>query len=220
MASSSTRLEIVQRAVKQVGRSAELYSHGKELLNDLLRGAALANRYKVLRKFGSTQTLSIGSQTVSLPSDFGVGTESLVFSDTSVPISEVDLDDFVEGGGIPAYGTSGGRPTNFMTDKEAGVWRFNRAADRAYSFTPIYYKLPEAYALDSTDDNTQIWYEDDQAIIEGLKWKLFAYTDDVREVNQYRLWEQLDAQYRRGTQVIHGGMARVRLSPARFRTRG
>lgn len=220
MSSATTRLEIVQRAVKQAGRSAELYAHAKELLNDLLRGAALANRYKVLRKVGSAMTLSTGTQTVALPADFGCATDNLLFGNENFPLTEFELDDFIERGGFPAVGTANSRPNFYTTDVESKVWRFAASADVDYQFIPVYFKLPPNYLLSALDDNTLLWYENDDAIVEGLIWKIYKYTDDAREFAQKQLWDQLDGQYRRGTMPIQGGASKVRLSPGAFRQRG
>ena len=219
MSSASTRIEIVQRAVKQAGRSAELHAHAKELLNDLLRYCAITKRYKTLRKVGSSLTLSSGSSTAPLPSDFGSATENLLFGTEKLSLTEFEMDDFIERGGFPQDSTTNSRPSFYMTDTEAGVWRFNTSADQAYSFIPVYYKLPANLSVDQSADQEKIWYENDEAIIEGLIWKIYGYTDDAREFTQEQRWERLDAEYRRGTLPIQGGAARLRLSSATFRPR-
>lgn len=216
MPSASTRIEIVQRAVKQAGRSAEIYAHAKELLNDLLRGCAYNNRYKILKKVGAQLVLPAGSDTLALPVDFGAATDSLIFDDTALPLIEFELDDFVERGGFQRVGVSSNRPSFFMTDTNARLWRFGSVADKNYTFTPVYFVVPENIPVEQSSDQEKVWYENDEAIINGLIWKIFGYTDDVREQAQKAVWEQKDAEYRRGTSPIQAGSTKLRLSRASF----
>lgn len=220
MPSSLGRLEIVEVAVKQAGRSAELYAHSKLLLNNLLRNRALSKKYRVLKKIGTTITLVQGADTVDLPTDFGAAFESILPLDGSQPIIELESADFTERGGFHRSGSTTGCPIFCMVDREAGKVRFNCVANKNFDLQPIYYKLPAPYTLDSTDDNTKVWYEDDEALIEGLIARIYQYTDDPREGGQVTKFEAWDGQYRAGTTPIQAGSSRIRLAKSTFRTRG
>jgi hypothetical protein len=219
MGSSLSRIQIVQTAVKQAGRSAELNAHAKLLLNALLRSQALSKRYPCLRRIGSESTLSAGSATASVPSDIGAGTEVLIFGTEKNQLLETDLQDFVRAYGFIPSTQASARPTAFMFDRNAALFRFNASADQAYPFTPVYFRLPADLATDDTDDNTQLWYEDDNAIMQGLVWLIYQYTDDVREPTQFKLFDKMDADYRRGAMPLRGGSQRLQLSPGAFRPR-
>lgn len=219
MGSSLGRLEIVEAAVKQAGRSAEFHAHGKLLLSALLRDLALKHRYRCLRKVWTAQTLAAGDRTAAFPTDMGVAIESLLFGTEKTPIQELDLVDFVQAQGFQPTTQAAGRPAAFMLDREAGVFRFNATADVSYAFTPIGFKLPVDLALSDADDATKLWYESDLAIIAGLTWMIYQYTDDAREVSQKNLFDKLDSEYRRGTMPLQSGGQRLRLSSTSFRPR-
>jgi hypothetical protein len=219
MSSSLGRLEIVEAAVKQAGRSAEFYAHGKLLLRALLRDLALKNRYRCLRKVWGEQTLSVGASSAAFPSDMGPSVEALLFGPERRPLQELDLSDFVQAYGFQPTTQQAARPSAFMMDKEAGVFRFNSFADTAYAFTPIGFKVPADLSLDDADDLAKLWYENDLAIIHGLVWMIFQYTDDAREVSQKNLFDKLDGEYRRGSQPIQSGGQRLKLSTTSFRSR-
>lgn len=213
MPSSSTRLEIVQRAVKLGGRSAELYGEAKAWLNDLLGHLAEKNKYPALFKvFDRTLTLSAGGSTVAFPSDMGAGVESIVLDNEGTPLTELAFDDYVSAGCFQPTNASPGRPTAYFVDKNARVIRFNCAANKAYSLSGGYYQKPVAYAVDATDDDTQIWYSDDATIVEGLVQKVYQYTGDQREFIQDQKFQNMDANFRRGNMPMSGGVQRVRLS--------
>lgn len=214
-----TRIQVVEAAVKQAGRGPEMNAQAKILLNALLRSQALSNKYRCLRKVGSALTLSIGTSSVALPVDFGAGAEMLLFGDEKKEMLELDTVEFARNNGFPIAGQAAGRPTFFYSDTADQLFRFNAVADTAYSFIPIYYRVPENLSLDDADDPDRLWYEDDHAIIQGLIWMIYQYTDDVREPGQFKLFDQLDAKYRRGTMPKSGASQRLQLSSGAFRIR-
>jgi hypothetical protein len=220
MPSSLTRQVLVETAAKQAGRSAEIYAHSKLLLNNLLRANALQRRYRVLKKVGTAITLPQGSDTAVLPEDFGAAFESLNPENSRNPLIEFEMDDFIERGGMFRSGSSTGEPLFYTVDREASLIRFNCPANKNFSYIPVYYKLPAPYALDSSADNTKVWYEDDLTLIEGLMAYIFQYTDDQRHIEQLQKFDVLDSKYRAGTQPIQGGSSKIRLASSTFRTRG
>lgn len=219
MASNSTRLEIVQRAVKLSGRSAELYGEAKAWLNDLLGDLADKNRYKELLKvFDGTLTLQGGQSTVAFPSDMGSGIESILLNNEGQPLVELEFDDFVAANGFRPASMRSTRPTAYYFDKEARLIRFNATADQAYSLSGAYYKKPLPYATDATDDNTKIWYSNDAVIVQGLIQIVYQFTGDQREFLQEQKFLRMDGEYRRGTAPLNGGVTRIRLS-SKFRSK-
>lgn len=216
MAATSTRIEIVQKALKLAGRSAELNQLGRELLNDLLKSIALKAKYPALRKVGAEQSLPAGSSTVALPSDFGAGSDHLVFGTERSSMYEKTPDEFFDAGGLRASSTTG-RPTIYMIDKEAGLFRFNATADQAYGFIPVYFKLPAAIPLDASGDSQKPWFDDDLTLTQGLIELIYQYTGDAREFQQGTKFKQDLAEVRRGIVPMGGGTSRITLSKSRFR---
>jgi hypothetical protein len=217
MSSTSTRYELVIRALQLAGRGVELRSSVEQWLNDILKSWALEYKWPALRKVGSSQTLSAGTSTVSLPSDMGSGMESLTFGDEKVPLDEYSMDEFVIRGGFPSSGASSGRPSFYTVDREAGLFRFNVAADQNYSFTPIYFKVPDAIAQTSSGDNQTVWVDDDNLVVQGLIQMIYQYTGDQREFAQEQKVNAMKATLKRGLVPMSGGPARMQLSRVRFK---
>lgn len=207
MPSASTRLEIVQRAVSMAGRGPELNAMGKQLLNDLLRGRALKVRYKQLRRT-EPLTLVMGQDYVALPTLASGMIEKFLLGPEKQEIAEMDTDDYKPS----VTGAQNARPSHFTVDQDARTIRFNTTPDQNYSVELTHYFIPAAYALDDTDDNTKIWYSDDEVIIEGLMSKLYSFLKDEREFLQEQRWLRLDGEYRRGIAPIQAGSSRIRLS--------
>jgi hypothetical protein len=221
MASSSlTRLETVTTALALAGRDVGIRSLAESLLNMVLKHMALEYKYPVLRKVGDVQTLASGSSTTDLPSDWGAGGDNLLFGDDRLPIWELSMDDFVAAGGFPGTNVSTGRPSRYIADQNANQFRFNSTADQNYSFIPVYYSCPAAIPSgDIAYDSQKLWMPNDDINVQGLVWKIFQYTGDVREAQQFQLWERLKAQYRQGSVPLGGGSNRVGLSRQTFKTR-
>jgi hypothetical protein len=217
MASQLSRIEIVRQAVALAGRGSEMYPTARTLLNTILRSLALRAKHPALRKTGTEITLAAGSTTVELPSDFGAGSDHLIFGSDRKPIFELGSDEFVDRGGFPSNSAGNGRPTAYIVDLNAGVYRFNVAADQAYGFIPIYFCVPEAIDEDSNGDTEKPWYRNDETLVEGLLWRLYTYLQDVREDTQKAKFEQAVAADLRGSVPMNGGVSRIRLNPARFR---
>jgi hypothetical protein len=220
MASSRTRLQLVTLAVKQAGRGAELYDQGKDLLNLVLRKLAIEAKYPALRKIGTVITLSGGSTTAALPTDFGAGSDHIAFGPERSRMEELEAQQFFDQGGIPSTTAGSGRPTAYMVDREAGMYRFNRIPDQSYDFLPVYFKMPADLAANSSSaDGQSVWYDNDDTLIELLKTELYVWLNDERENVQRQLAETKVAADRRGMFPISGGSTRLRLSPNVFRRR-
>lgn len=219
MGSSLTRLQIVQTALKQAGRGAELNDHTKLLLNALLRNQATENRYRCLRKIGSEQTIPAGACIAAFPSDMGGVVQAILFGTEKCELLETDLKDFIQAYGFQPANQAPTRPTAFFVDTQASVLRFNAYADQAYPFFPVHWRIPPDLEITDTDDQDKLWYENDLAIIQGLIWMIYQYTDDVREPSQFRLFQEMDARYRKGTSPAQSSAQRVHLSPGAFRPR-
>jgi hypothetical protein len=211
MASSKTKLELVELACMQAGRGAELHGHAKDLLDLMLKSWALKAKYPTLRKIGSEVTLAAGTCTVALPTDLGAGSENMLFSDSGKPMDEKAPDEFLSSGLFPIAGRTG-RPCFYMLDKEASLIRFNTYADQNYTLIPIYFKIPPALIAD-TDT---VWHEDDEGIVQGLVELIYQYKEDPRELAQGQKVDNKLANYRRGTVPTGGGTSRMRLS-SRFK---
>lgn len=209
-----TRLQIVHEAVGRAGRGSELHSLAKGWLNTILESLATESKYPILRKVGEELTLSAGQSTVDLPSDFGAGSDHLLFSSDRVPMFETPYEEFTKWGGIPASGATSGRPTVYTVDMEAQVFRFNAVADQSYGFLPIYYKRPEAIADNSDGDSEFPWFQDSQALIEKLIAVIYQYTADPREMAQEQKANMLVDKIKRGSLPRQ---ARIQLNPNRFR---
>lgn len=216
MASASTRSDIVLRALKLAGRGVELRALAIDLLNDMLRQWSREHKYPELKKVGSALSLAQGSQTSALPADFGAGIDNLVFGPEGSPLDEVDMDDFIARGGMSIQPGTTGRPTCYTVDKNAGVFRFDRPADQAYNFTPIYYQVAPRLPTDSTGDNLNVFHSNDALVVQGLVEAIYQYTVDDREFTQHQKVEAMQAADRRGTVAMTGGPNRIKLS-SKFR---
>lgn len=219
MASSITRYEIVIEALTLAGRSVELRGSAEGWLNRLLRKMAGEYKYPELRKQGDEITLSSGSQTAALPTDFGAGSDSMLFGDERRPIYERMPDEFYQDGGVqPTANGATGRPNFYIIDREAGVFRFNCIADRDYAFIPIYFKMPPNIATPDEDgDDEYPWFSDDETLIQGLIWKIYQYTGDMRAKEQEQTFKRHLAEYRQGSVPPGGGVSRILPSRQRFR---
>lgn len=216
MGSASTRLEIVTDALALSGRDVSIKTLCNQMLNRMLRDWALRWKFAALRKTGSAITLSSGSSTASLPSDFGAGMDSLLFGDSRVPLYERSADDFVYNGGYPGTSAGSGMPSFYMVDEASSYFRFNCPADRAYSFIPIYYYIPAAIDTSSSGDSTTVWIKNDELAVQGLVHKIYQYMGDDREGNQEAVVERMMAAYRRGTTPVGGGVPKIQLSRTAF----
>lgn len=211
MPSALSRIEIVQAAVMQAGRSAELYSHAKVLLNAILRDQALKNRYRQLRKnFDGSAVLSTGQNSLVI-GDLGAGIETLSFAGSTAILSEYDPDDFAGRAGTYTASQST-RPNFFTLDVEESRLRFNAVADRNYALAGTYYRLPADIPVGAEGDESKLWYSNDLAIIQGLIAYIYQYTNDERELLQAQRFEKMDGEYRRGIAPMAGGTQRIRLS--------
>ena len=219
MSSSNNRLKLVQMAVAQAGRGAEIYSHAKDLLNVMLRSWAFEKKYPNLRKVGDAITLSTGSSTAALPSDFGYGMDNLLFGTDQISLDEKDFDEFIKLGGIPTASQNNARPSYYTVDKNAGLFRFNQKADKDYTFIPIYFHIPADIALNSDGDASTVWFDDDDTIIQGLVEYIYQFADDPREFTQHQKQDKKKAEFRRGTTPINGGSTGIRLASSWFRQR-
>lgn len=219
MASSLTRSQIVQLAVGKAGRGSELYSTAATLLNLKLRHWALTYRFPNLRKVGAQQTLNTGSTTVALPSDFGAGMdkEGMIFGIDAIPLSEKTAEEFAYIGGWPPNTAGSSRPIFYMVDRQAKLFRFNYTADQPYTFTPIYFMVPDSIPTDATGDNTNVWVDSDELAVEGLVESIYQWKEDEREFAQGKKVKSLMEEYRKGLMPI-GGNQRIMLSPERFKT--
>ncbi len=213
MSTSTNRLSIVQRALKQAGRGVEIRAHVNELLNVMLRSWAIESKYPQLRKIGAALTLNAGANTVSLPSDFGFGMDNLMFGDERRPLIEQDADAFMLGGGIEDINATAARPTGYMIDKQADQIRFNRTAEKAYSMIPVYFFLPAGL----TSDTEFPWYDDDMIVEQGLVAMIYQYTEDEREISQFQKVVSLKKEFRRGIIPLMGGSTKMRLAKSTFK---
>lgn len=222
MASASTRSQIVNRALILSGRGVELTSSANEWLNDMLRSWALDFRYPSLRKTGAALTLPIGSSTVSLPADFGAGMEKqgMIFSSSNIPMDEKSYEEFAMLRGIQVGNIVTGQPSFYMVDKVASNFVFNSVADQAYGFIPTYFRAPDTIPTDSSGDNTKVWVDNDELVVEGLIHKIYQYKEDVREQSQFnKLYNPLEGLLSKWQKQVGtmGGTSRVLPSPSRFR---
>lgn len=219
MASSATRYQIVTRALTRAGRGVELRGIAEEMLNDLLRMIAGDYKFPELRKQGAEITLAAGSQTASLPSDFGAGMDSMLFGDERKLMLEKMPDEFYQNGGVqPALNGATGRPNFYIVDKEAGLFRFNTISDKAYSFIPIYFKMPPDIATPDQDgDDEYPWFSDNETLIQGLILSIYQYTSDVREQVQEAKFERYMGKYKQGSVPPGGGVSRILPARSRFR---
>lgn len=210
--SRSTKLALVQRALKQAGRGQELQAHAKELFDDMLDNWAREFKYPRLRKVGSSLSLTGGSSTVSLPSDYGAGMDNLLFSDSKIPLQEVDGDDFIYSGGFEEDIVSRSVPDRYYVDEQAGLIRLNAAPSSAQSLIPIYFSLPVPVG-----DNDTVWYPDDKILVEGLVAEIYQFNGDERENDQFIKVEALKNKNLRGLIPLAGGSTRIKMARTRFR---
>lgn len=216
MASAATRYDIVIRALKLAGRGVELRSLAEQLLNDMLRQWSREHKYPELKVVGSATPLAQGSQTAPLPTDFGAGMDNLVFGPEGSPLDEVDMDEFIQRGGMSVQSGTTGRPIFYTIDKNAKLFRFNSPADQAYTFVPIYFKIADTIPQTPTGDATQVFHDNDSLVIQGLIEMIYQYTVDDREFTQHQKVESMRAADRRGAGAMTGGPNRIKLS-SKFR---
>ena len=216
---SRTRYQIVQEALDRAGRGMELRHKAESWLNSLLRSWAFETKFPVLRKFGDAITLSSGAWTADLPSDLGAGIDFLVFGTAKLPKYEKDAEEFLIGGGYPADDAGTGEPGFFMVDRQAGLFRFDRKADQAYSFVPVYYYMPADIATPSSEGDAQkLWFPDDETVIQGLMEIIYGWKEDKREAQQGGKVEAKKATFKRGFNPP-AGPANLSLDPRTFRGR-
>lgn len=218
MSSVYTRGQIVTDALALAGRSSELRQSCNQWLNYFLIHVSTTFRFPELRKVGSVQTLSLGTQTAALPADFGNGMEKqgMLFGPDMKPLEEKSYEEFAQNYGFFQTGSGNGRPVQYMVDLNAQVFRFNRSADQNYSFTPVYYMACPLLGVDTAFDTSKVWLDNDLLAVEGLKWMIYVYTEDPREDKQGAKVEALINQWKREL-VKMGGTSRILLSPARFK---
>jgi hypothetical protein len=219
MASSATRYEIVTRSLTRAGRGVELRGIAEEMLNDLLRKIAGDYKFPELRKQGDVVTLSAGSQTAALPTDFGAGMDSMLFGDERKLILEKMPDEFYQNGGVqPTVNGATGRPNFYIVDKEAGLFRFNTISDKAYTFIPVYFKMPaDIPTPDQDGDDMYPWFSDNETLIQGLILSIYQYTSDVREQVQETKFNNYMGRYQQGSVPPGGGVSRILPARSRFR---
>jgi hypothetical protein len=217
MASAVSRGQIVTDALSLAGRGQELRGPAAGWLNYFLRRIGLTFRFPELRKNGAQQVLSLGLATAPLPSDFGAGMEKLgmAFGINNQPISEYSFEEFAYNNGFPQPpGT--GFSQFYVVDRQAGVFRFNKSADQAYTFTPTYFETPPQVPVDSGSDGLSVWIDNDVIAVEGLVHMIFKFTKDERENAQMQRVEALLNEWKRETTKL-GGTSRVMPSPQRFK---
>lgn len=218
MPASDTRYNIVVRALQQSGRGMELAAQTKDLLNDLLEDWALGTKWPLLKRTGPAQTLAAGSTTATLPTDFGAGMDDMPFGNENIPLDYVEAEEFSSMYGFPSSTASNGRPRFYTVDLDAGVFRFNCAADQNYPFIPIYFRLPSRIPTDQTGDNTKPWFPNTKLIIEGLIESIYQFKEDEREFEQHKKVRDLMEQFKLGQVPLK---ARVTLNRSVFpRVRG
>lgn len=217
MSSAFSRGQIVTDALSLAGRGSELKQSCNQWLSYALRDLGLTFRFPELRKVGTAQTLSQGSQTVALPTDFGAGMaeSGMIFGTDNKPLQEVSYEEFATGRGFPVAGTSG-RPFRYLVDLNAQVFRFDRFADQNYSFTPVYFITPPLQPVDTSSDNLPVWLDNDMLAVHALIWWIYVFTNDEREQVQEARVEKMCLKWMRQT-VKMGGTGRLLPSPARFR---
>lgn len=217
MPSQNTRAQIVTDALALAGRSSELKQSAAGWLNYGLRDLGLSLRFPELRKVGAQQTLAMGVATATLPADFGAGMAKMgmIFGPDNRPMEEVSDQEFVINQGIPIPGTVG-RPRRYIVDRDAGVFRFDMAADQAYSFTPIYFKNPPLPPTDASGDTQTVWLDNDMIAVHMLIWWIYVFTEDPREDKQEARVEGMLRKWERQTAKL-GGSSRILPSPSRFR---
>lgn len=217
MSSSTSRGQIVLDALSLAGRSTELKSAATQWLNYGLRDLGLTFRFPELRKTGSAQTLSAGSNTSPLPSDFGAGMEKsgMLVNDTGKVIEEVSFEDFSINQNSPIQNATGS-PLRYIVSLESSTFRFDKNADKAYTLIPTYFKTPPLLSTDSSDDSKKIWLDNDAIAVHMLMWWIYIFTEDPREMAQEARVNRMVTRWQRET-VKMGGTSRVLPSPARFK---
>lgn len=219
MASSYPRGQIVSDALALAGRSSELKQSANQWLNYFLLHVGMTFQFPELRKIGATQTLPMGVQVVSLPADMGVGmaNRGMIFGPDAKPMDEVSFEQFTMNGGFPTANGGTGRPCSYIVDKNANQFRFDRVADQAYSFTPIYFIKPPLLPVDTSSDSLPIWMDNDMIAVEGLIWFIYKYKEDDRENAQEMRVRNMILEWKRDL-VKLGGTSRVTPSPSKFKT--
>lgn len=217
MSSTSNRGQIVLRALGLAGRGVEIRDSANEWLDDLLQYWAQTYRFPSLRKIGDAITLSAGTSSVALPSDFGAGMAKLglLFGTEKVPLSEKTDEEFITLNGFQA---PTGRPIFYMVDKNGGKFVFNTTADKDYTFIPIYFRLPSRIQNGLDGDTEKLWLDSDHLAVQGLIHQIYIFTGDDRELAQERVVEKILAKVLRSSMQLGGGSARLGLSPERFRS--
>jgi hypothetical protein len=222
MSSSSTRAQLVTRALSLAGRGVELQSEANDWLNDMLRDWALDFKFPSLRKVGVSLTLSAGNSTLDLPSDFGAGMEKqgLLLGDEATPLGEKDFQEFTTLGGFPSSSAGSGRPVFYMVDKNAKKFIFNCVADRAYAVKATYYACPDRIPNTAAGDLQSVWPDNDNIVVQGLIERIYQFTNDAREAGQankvYHPQSGMFTVWKRQLATM-GGTSRVQLSPERFK---
>lgn len=218
MASKSTRYQLVTRALTLAGRDIRLRSEAEQWLNDLLRAWAFEFKYPSLRKTGSVVTLAAGTSYSTLPSDLGAGMDNLLIGESRLPLYERSMDEFVAALGFnKVQNPATGFPTMYAVDENAGLFRFDRVADKNYDILPIYYSCPDAIPQTPAGDATSVWMDDDQLVVQGLIEIIYQYTGDQREVAQGIKVDKLKSKYRSGAVPMGGGSTRITLARTRFK---
>lgn len=219
MTANTTRAAIVNKSLQRAGRGNELKSLANEMLNDVLHDLAYTGKYPVLHKIGALTSLPPSTSTVALPSDFGIGMDSLAFDDQIVPLVEYTKEEFADAGFMKTSINTTGRPVAYTIDLEGGLIRFDVISNIAYTFIPIYYKIPDAIPLDATGDNFKPWFPNDLVLVQKLIAEIYQFTEDPREIAQDAKADKKLAEYQRANFKISGGSSRLRLAPQIFRRR-
>lgn len=226
MSSSSTRAYIVTRALTLAGRGVELQSEANAWLNDMLKDWALDFKFPSLRKVLVPSTLNMGSQNAPLPADFGAGfdKQGILFGVENLPMSEKTYEEFAFLKGFPQSGTTTGRPQFFMVDRNGGNIIFNSTADQAYPFQQTYFQLPASMPTDSSGDLLHPWPDNDNITIQGLIERIYQYTGDPRELQQWQKvygpgGDEREGMFTKWKRELFtmGGTSRVMPSPERFK---
>lgn len=218
MSSTATRSAIVLSALSLAGRSTELKTSANEWLNYFLLHVGLTFQFPELRKVGSSQTLALGTSTVALPTDLGNGMDKfgMIFGPNNQPLPECSFEEFSAKGGFSADPSATGKPQFYLVDKNAGVFRFNVAADQNYAFTPVYFIKPTLPSTDPSGDSDLLWLDNDIISVSGLMWFIYMFTEDAREPMQEARVERLLSQWKRETVKI-GGSATLQLAQSVFK---